>query len=116
MRYVSIRNLAPLCGVVLGLLILCNTAAPNTVRASDNAGGWVLVNIGDPCWDTTQLWCSAGETYGAMHCGGDRQFWGVILGTRGTVQPSGGSAYCTTSGGAESEYCTSVEETYCYIP
>jgi hypothetical protein len=113
MRYVSIRNLAPLCGVVLGLLVLCNTAVPNILRASDNAGGWVLVNIGDPCWSTTQLWCSAGETWGAQQCGGNHKFSGVTAGSRGTVQPAGGSAWCTTSGWPGSWYCASVVATYC---
>lgn len=68
MRYLRIRNPAPLCGVVLGLLILCNAASPTILQASDDAGGWWLVPVGSPCGQDTQLWCSAGQDYGVQHC------------------------------------------------
>jgi len=117
MRYVSIRNLAPLCGVILGLLVLCNTAVPDIVRASDNAGAgigppWWGVAIGSTCGGTTGLHCSNGQTYGAQNCGGG-WFQGVLPGDIGTVQPAGGYAYCTSSGGPESANCQNVIQTYC---
>ena len=121
MRYVSIRNLAPLCGVILGLLVLCNTASTNILRASDDAGGgigpqWWVVAIGSTCGGTTQLHCSNGQTYGAQNCGGG-WFQGVAIGSGGTVQPYpypyGSYAYCTSSGGLESANCNSVMQTYC---
>jgi hypothetical protein len=120
MRYVSIRNLAPLCGVVLGLLVLCNAASPTILQASDDAGGWWLVPVGAACGGDTNLWCSAGQDWGVQHCLGG-SFYGVKPPNpqTGTVQPRGGSAGCSPNPAWERDYpgisanCGNVINTYC---
>jgi hypothetical protein len=115
MRYLSMRNLAPLCGVVLGLLVLCNAASPTILEASDDAGGWWLVPVGYPCGYSTSLWCSEGEDYGVQHCLGNTLFYGVTPGSIGTVQPKGGNAGCKPNPlfpGA-SVNCGNIINTFC---
>jgi hypothetical protein len=112
MRYLSIRNLAPLCGVVLGLLVLCNAASPTILQASDDAGGWWLVPVGSACGTSTTLWCSQGQDWGVQQCLGS-WFYGVTPGDTGTVLPRGGNAGCTPSTWRGSFNCRSVINTYC---
>jgi hypothetical protein len=119
MRYLRIRDLAPLCGVVLGLLVLCNAASPTVLQASDDAGGWWLVPVGYPCGTNTQLWCSDGEDWGVMHCLGNTLFSGVTPGDIGTVQPYGGNAGCLVNPAWEEDYpgisanCGNIIHTQC---
>ena len=114
MRYISIRNLAPLCGVILGLLVLCNTASPNILQASDDAGGWWLVAVGSTCGGTTWLYCNQGQSPSVIGCAaGDPPFQGVLPGSTGTVVSNGFYAGCHTSPDPRSWYCTSVLSTHC---
>ena len=112
MRFLSMRNLAPFCGVILGLLVLCNTAAPNILHASDNAGGWHLVPIGGTCVTSTTLPCPEGDDVGVHECGGG-SFPGVVEGTGGTITSLGYPAGCSTSSNPDSWYCPNVMATYC---
>ena len=87
MRYASIGNLVALCGVVLGVLVLCNTASPTVLHASDDVGGWWPVPVGHSCGGNNPgLSCGDGQTWGYMHCEGT-SFNGVVPGSGGTVQP-----------------------------
>jgi hypothetical protein len=117
MRYLRIRNLAPLCGVVLGLLVLCNAASPTILQASDDAGGWWLVPVGYPCGGNTLLWCSDGQDWGVRYCLGNTLFSGVKPPNPqiGTVQPYGGNAGCLVNPAYRdaSANCGNIIHTYC---
>lgn len=121
MRYLRIRNLAPLCGVVLGLLVLCNAASPTILPASDDAGGWWLVPVGYPCGGNTSLWCSEGQDWGVRYCLGG-SFYGVKPPNpqTGTVQRHpAGNAGCSHNDYWEYYYpgislgCEGIINTYC---
>lgn len=121
MRCVSKRNLAPLCGVILGLLVLCNTAVPNVLHASDDAGGWWPVSVGTSCGYTTTLSCDGGQTWGYQHCLGG-SFSGVTPGALGTVKADPnheGEHPCSLNPYWEELYpgisadCGSIIHTYC---
>jgi|GEM_PF-1162389 hypothetical protein len=113
MKYANIRNVAPLCGVMLGLLILCSIASPEIVRASGDAGGWILVPVGSNCRTTAWLPCSGGEDPGVIGCDGG-WFSGVEIGTGGTVKSNGYSAGCITGQDPDTSwYCASVLSTRC---
>lgn len=110
MRHIGIRNLAPLCGAVLGLLVLCNTASPDILQASDDAGGWWLVALGSPCGGDATLPCGQGQTDGVTGCVPANQFfYGVAPGTSGTVVLYGdGYTGCQSTSNPASRNCANV--------
>jgi hypothetical protein len=111
-KYASVRNVAPLCGVVLGLLVLCNTGFTTVSEASDVAGGWHLIAIGSHCLTSTTLSCPGGEDASIRGCTGPN-FPGVVGGMGGIVTSLGYLSGCHSTSNPDSWYCNNVWATYC---
>jgi len=114
MKVANVRKLASLCGVILGLLLMCSIAPPLIAEGSDVAAGWFPVYQGQNCYSNTKLWCSNGDPgYGITGCTG-QQFDGVIVSptTTRTVHLTT-DAYCrsVTWFGIN---CDVVRNSYCY--
>ncbi len=112
MKYASIRHLAPLCGVMLGLLVLCSMSFTTVSEASDVAGGWHLIAIGSNCLSNATIPCPGGEDPGIYNCVG-QPFPGVTGGLGGKVTSLGYLSGCHSTSDPGSWYCNNVWATYC---
>lgn len=77
MRVTLAQKLMSLCGIMLAVLLVSNTAPPLIAEGIDLAGmstlagGWVPVSSGTPCQGNTTLYCSGGDPgYGVDLCTG----------------------------------------------
>ncbi len=118
MRWLSIstRSVAPLCGIMLGLVVLANTGSLAALEASDVVGGlWYVVSEGSSCGGNTSLYCPNGGSYGYSHCLGSQPFDGVLPGTGGRVDVLDEWAGCSSNPlfPLESQYCLGVNESRC---
>jgi hypothetical protein len=111
-RVTNIRKWGSFCGVVLGLLLVCNIATPLVAEGSDVEGGWWIVRDNDPCWANTVLDCPAGQESGVFSCGG-LTFNGVRMGGNGYVRVGATGAGCSSSLNPDSYLCPDINQSSC---
>jgi hypothetical protein len=118
MDRVSIQNIMPVFGIVLGALLLFNTVVPLAADGCDLEGGWITIYQGDPCSQTTVLHCSGGQSLGVQSCGHSNptgNFIGVELffPWQGRTVNLLGNAGCITSQHPGSNLCPTVRDADC---
>lgn len=121
MRHLSKCSVAPLCGLVLGLLVLFSAGSMTVMDSSAATGGgtpWYPVYAGAWCdadVTTTSLACPDGRTYGYEECVGG-SFYGTMTGTTGRVvfyQPYHSAGCTSTAGQGQTQNCPMVYWSYC---